>query len=148
MILKHMKIREMKEEDLEEIAKLFANEYAKPPYDVQVPFENTLASVKFFFKRGAGLVAEKDNVVGALIYDVQLYQKGKVASIKEFVVNANYQGQGIGKKLLQAYENMCDDVFLFKLGTNRDAKAVRFYEKLGYKTTEGSITMVKTSDKP
>ena len=142
-----MKIREMKEEDLEEIAKLFANEYAKPPYDVHVPFENTLASVKFFFKRGTGLVAEKDNIVGALIYDVQLYQKGKVASIKEFVVNENYQGQGIGKKLLQVYENMCDDVFLFKLGTVQDAKAVRFYEKLGYKITEGSITMVKTPDK-
>lgn len=133
----------MQEKDLQAVATLFATEYAKPPWNVHAPLQDTIASITFFFNRGAGLIAEEDSIIGALIYDVELYQKGEVGTIKEFVVSAEHQGKGIGKSLLRAFEQKCQDMFLLKLGTNKDAKAVKFYENLGYTADDSSLKMIK-----
>ena len=133
----------MKDEDLKDVARLFAKEYAKPPWDVNAPIDDTLASVTFFYTRGAGFVAEEESIVGALIYDIELYQKGEVGTIKEFVVSADQQRKGIGTKLLLAFEEQCKDMLLLKLGTNKDADAVKFYESLGYVPEKNALSMIK-----
>lgn len=84
------------------------------------------------------LVAELDgNVVGTTF--LKLYQshdmKRPVSQISAMVVDEEYRGTGIGKRLLRAAESWCKEhessqVYLSTGDHNKSAKT--FYEHLGY----------------
>ncbi len=88
------------------------------------------------------LALENDIVVGAIIgvinndeidnYDFKAPKRGRVIDL---VVANDYQGMGIGKKLLQSMENHFKDVgcrgVLLDVFAYND-KAYKFYEKYGY----------------
>ena len=55
------------------------------------------------------------------------------AAIHLIAVNPNYQGQGIGKKLIQAVENKLPELYKLNVPTQKDNKsACKFYENYGF----------------
>ncbi len=73
---------------------------------------------------------------------VTIMKNGNVAQLRGMAVSENYQGKGIGKKLIEKAEEMLQKDKISKIWMNAREKAVPFYEKCGYKI-EGEIFIIK-----
>ena len=89
------------------------------------------------------LVADEDGVIeGYLLADVKVQphlRAPKVAHISNFGVRADVRHQGIGKKLMDAFFDLCrqEKVDEVKLGVcSNNQSACRFYEKYGFEEYE------------
>lgn len=83
----------------------------------------------------------EDQVIGvlALIISDSTYKQKLVARVDAIVVDKNFQGHGIGKKLLENAESYakkigCQEVVLSSSYKRKEAH--KFYKRLGYKIYE------------
>lgn len=83
-------------------------------------------------------VKEIDDIVGF----VTLKNNNKFSTIGLIAVSENYQGRGLGKKLLLRVEEYCisQNIFEVKIPTQKENKAAcHFYNKTGYNINEELI---------
>ncbi len=83
-------------------------------------------------------VKEIDDIVGF----VTLKNNNKFSTIGLIAVSENYQGRGLGKKLLLRVEEYCisQNIFEVKIPTQKENKAAcHFYNKMGYNINEELI---------
>ncbi len=95
----------------------------------------TVASVQAGILATIGFVAEIDGVVvgfGALHKD----------EVRVLYVHPNYQGQGIGKALLEKLESMAIAQGITKLHLKGSLNAAAFYEAMGYQSLNECSTCV------
>ena len=91
-------------------------------------FNKTFADKIFYFK-------ENENIVGF----VTLKINNDIAKIGLIAVSPNYQGKGIGKKLIAKTENFCfeNNVKTLQIPTQMEnLEACNFYKKMGYEISE------------
>tara|TARA_Y100000310_G_scaffold329855_1_gene400451 strand:+ start:509 stop:937 length:429 start_codon:yes stop_codon:yes gene_type:complete len=134
-----MKITIATETDLSPIAELFMIEFAKEPYFEKWSERGAIQRIKQYFKDSKIYVAKNDqNIVGFIIISTFLWYTGLAGNINEFIVAKKYQNQGIGTKLLEVASTYFKNknVKQIDLITHQKAKAVGFYEKLGFKKKE------------
>lgn len=101
---------------------------------------------KIFFeqKRFVGYVYEEDEGVSGCIFALcKISGSKKEIYINEMAVLPERQGQGIGKQLLDAVKDYSKDKGLagIVLYTSEHAPAAKFYEKNGFKLSNGTICM-------
>lgn len=130
-----MQIEKAEREDLQDIldlqylayqseARLFNN------MDIP-PLKQTLEDVINEYKKGTILKAvdEKGKIIGS----VRGYLKDGTVYIGKLMVHPQYQGKGIGTKLLLSIEREFP-VYRYELFTSTKSKRnIELYEKLGYK---------------
>ena len=91
-----------------------------------------------------GLICfHEEKEVGMILGNDEHYYDGLHFNIKEFCVDRNIKGKGIGKKLLNEFtrrlkEKGVDIIYLF---TSRTDETEGFYKSQGYKTLEHMAMM-------
>jgi ribosomal protein S18 acetylase RimI-like enzyme len=82
---------------------------------------------------------QEDRIVGfcSLTLKNNFWKAGRIGNVDELVVDENYRGQGIGKKLMSKIEeiatgNQCSQIELDSSFHRKEAH--RFYERIGYKS--------------
>ncbi len=140
-----MKIRKAAKKDFKEIFKLMNVEYLKH-YNEKWVEKNALKTINYYSKIGKIFVAEIDRkVIGFVIIREEYYNEGKRLMIEELVVNGEYQGKGIGKKLMNYIEAYCKKkgILSIWLITNKKAAAFKFYKRIEYKLLDDTAYFEK-----
>jgi ribosomal protein S18 acetylase RimI-like enzyme len=94
--------------------------------------------------RAAGVVAEsKGNVVGFVLGHTEQHDRGLHFYLSEMCVLSGLQGQGVGKKLIEALEAdlRAQGVRKLYLLTARDGAAEAFYHACGFYTSEKMVML-------
>lgn len=131
-----MKIRRAKKSDAKAIKELFKVEYAKAPYHEDWQEHMLKKKMREYFEGSVIFVAEEDGkVVGFIMGETYLWDKGENGFLDEIVVSSKYQGKGIGKALIQTLENYFrkKGVDKIELMADTESEAFKIYKKLNYK---------------
>jgi len=141
-----MIIRKATKKDIEEIAKLMLDEFKNPPFNERVNIKSVLKSLKFYFKIEKIYVAvDRREIIGVLVFKIEQYWEGPVIIIEDLVVKEEFKKRGIGKMLMEKIEYYAKKNklkrILFK--THKKSPAVKFYQKIGYKTRKDIIDFEK-----
>lgn len=141
-----IKISKATNKDIEEIAKLMLEEFAKPPFNEKAPTKAVLKSLKFYLKIGMPYIVTADKkIVGVVIFKVEQYWEGKVIIIEDLAVKDEFKKQGICKMLIgevEAYAKK-NKIKAICFSTDKKSSAVKFYQKQGYKIRKNRISMEK-----
>lgn len=81
---------------------------------------------------------QENEIIGILT----IMKNENVAQLRGMAVSEDFQGNGIGKLLIERAEEILQNDKISKIWMNAREKAVPFYERLGYKI-EGEIFMIK-----
>ena len=96
--------------------------------------------------KGRVLVYENENIIcGCIVFNIlySLHFSRKTAEIVNLIVDENARNQGIGKKLLTAFEKIAGDNGCVRIEVGSDKHredAHRFYEREGYASTHYKLT--------
>ena len=147
-----IEIREANEKDLPEVLSLFnqpdVDQYVLSIKDAQRIFcqITNYPNYKIF-------VAEADQKIlgtfSLLVMDKLSHMGAKSGIVDDVVVHPDWQGKGIGKKMMQFAMDRCKKSGCYKLMLSSNIKrelAHQFYEKLGFKK-HGYSFAVKLSEK-
>lgn len=136
-----MKIRNYTPSDCPALAQLFyesvhivcAKDYTQPQLDAWATREVDLAQWNKSFLRNTTLVAEKDGIIcGFADMDSTGY-------LDRLYVHKDYQGIGIGTKLVAALEESAKKYGVKSFHTFASITAKPFFEKMGYTNTGENI---------
>lgn len=129
-----MKIRKATKKDFKQIANLIKVEYWKH-YKEKWTEGSAVRTLDYYWSIGKIFVVEKEEVVGFVIVEEEFYNDRKSLIVQELVVRGDFQGRGVGKKLMDFVEGYCKKkgIKFMWLITGRKVKAFKFYKKLGYK---------------
>lgn len=129
-----MKIVKAKMEDIPSIFNLqrlayqseaeLLNDYNIPP------LRQTENEIREEFEKGVFLVAIDDKQ--CIIGSVRAYKENNTAYIGKLMVSPEYQGHGIGTKLLIAIEEHCPAKEYELFTSSKSEKNLKLYQKLGY----------------
>ena len=98
-------------------------EKAKEIYDARMNVETFVAEINGKIVGTASLIIEK-----------KYLHKGKsVGHIEDVAVHPEYQGEGIGKELVQFLVDQCKEIDCYKVILDCADNVQFFYEKLGFK---------------
>jgi len=95
------------------------------------PLTQTLASITADFERQVFLKAIAD---GSIVGSVRAYQEEGTCYIGRLIVHPDYQGQGIGSRLVQRIEQEFGGADRYELFTGqKSTRNIRFYERRSYR---------------
>lgn len=94
------------------------------------PLMQTLEEVEREFDEGVFLKAVDDN--GVVIGSVRACAKNGTLFIGKLIVHPDFQGQGIGTRLLTEIETVCPQECCELFTSDKSVKNIRLYERLGY----------------
>ena len=141
-----MIIRKAIERDLKACAEIFWIESSKPPYNKKRTFERALKIIKEDFRGNDIYVSIADSkVIGFVMVQKDTGIKNQLW-IYEIWISKEYQGRGVGGKLMEEIENIYKQkgIKIFELVANtRNGGAAGFYRKLGYNKDGSMIFMEK-----
>ncbi len=139
-------IRIMNSADLSQCGEIYAMAFPKEHWGIDWTADNAKEYLIDYFeqKKFVGYVYEEESeVIGCVFALCKLSGSKQEIYINEMAVRPDRQGQGIGKKLLNSIidyskENDFAGVVLY---TSEYAPASKFYEKNGFKLSQGTICM-------
>jgi len=144
--MKKLKIKKATRKDIKEIGKLMLEEFSKPPFNERVSLNSVIKSLNYDFKIGKIYIAvESKEIIGVVNFCIEQYWEGSVIIIEDLAVKEEFKKKGIGKSLMEFVEEFArkNKIGAIYFSTNKKSKAVRFYEKLGYKVEKDTIFMGK-----
>ena len=118
-------------------ASLFVSVFALPPWNETWQHTDAFQRLNdiYYTKNSICLCCYSDDkIVGSLFGVLYKWHSGHQFEIREFFVDTNFQGQGIGKSILSHLENILltktpIEIYLLTLSHN---STVSFYESRGY----------------
>lgn len=129
-----MEILKAEHSDLKEILEL---QYLAYQSEAQLlnnnnipPLKQTLSELEQEYQVGTILKAVNDD--GVIIGSVRAYTKNDTLFIGKLIVHPDYQGQGIGTKLLLEIEKVCPEKRYELFTSDKSLKNIKLYERLGY----------------
>ena len=139
-------IRKMEQRDLLPCGEIYAGAFPQEHWGIDWTKENAAAYLQDFFeqKKFVGYVYEEEGqVLGCILALRKICGSREEMHIQEMAVLPEKQGQGIGKKLLNAVEKYGREQGIagLVLYTSAYAPAAKFYEKCGYQLSQGTICM-------
>jgi len=142
-----MIIRKAKPSDLKQIAEIFWIESSKPPYNKKRTHEKALNRIKEDFRSNdLYIVIINNSIIGFVMVQRDSGIKNQLW-INEIWILKEYQGQGIGKKLMEEIENIYKKkgIKIFELVAHTGkGGALNFYKKIGYAIDDSMVFMKKT----
>jgi len=141
-----MIIRKATKKDLKSIAEIFRIESVKPPYNKKRTPEKALNRIKEDFRGNDIYVASVNNkIAGFIMVSVDSGIKSQLW-INEIWVLKKYQGQGIGKSLMDEIEKIYKKkgIKIFELVAHTaKGGALDFYKRLNYHADKSMVFMQK-----
>ena len=139
-------IRIMKDSDLAQCGRIYAKAFPIEHWGIDWTPENATEYLRDFFEqiRFVGYVYEENEEVSGCIFALcKISGSRKEIHISEMAVSPEQQGLGIGKQLLNAVKDYSKNNGLagIVLYTSEYAPAAKFYEKNGFKLSNGTICM-------
>ena len=139
-------IRIMERKDLIHCGEIYAKAFPEEHWGIDWTSENASEYLTDFFeqKKFVGYVYEEnDEIIGCIFAIGKVSGSKKELYINEMAVRPDRQGQGIGKKMLEAVidysnQNGFAGVVLY---TSEYAPAAKFYDKNGFQISQGTICM-------
>lgn len=140
--------RELTKEHIDEIAEIYVRAFNSEPWNDEWTVETAAKRISQMINCEGfdGLVAcEDEKILAMILGNHEYYYNGMHFQIKEFCVDLNLRGKGIGVKLIEEFTNRLkskgiDQIILF---TARGDKTEGFYKKHGFKNFEEMIMMGK-----
>lgn len=142
-------IYDIEEKDLEECAELFVKTFNEEPWNEKWTVKKAgkrLSDVYNSPEFKGFVYSENEKIYGAILGNKEQWYDGEHFYIKEFFIDSNIQGKGIGKKLLLHLEKCLEKegVSLIHFWTLKGDIAEKFYRKMGYEIPEELILMNKS----
>lgn len=139
-------IRAMRENDLAQCGRIYAKAFPVEQWGIDWTAESAAEYLQDYFdqKRFVGYVyEEQDEVRGCIFALCRISGSKKEIYINEMAVLPEQQGRGIGKQLLNTVKAYCRDAGLagIVLYTSEYAPAATFYQRNGFKRSDGTICM-------
>lgn len=139
-------IRRMKDVDLAQCGVIYAKAFPKEHWGIDWTAARAAEYLQDFFeqKRFVGYVCEENHQLTGCIFALRRLSGSKEELyIHEMAVLPERQGHGIGRQLLNAVKAYCRDECLagVVLYTSMYAPAAKFYEKNGFRISDGTICM-------
>lgn len=139
-------IREFKKSDLEQCAAIFAKAFSEEEWGCVWSKERAELYINDYIenKKFVGFVSEEKGIIeGAILGCIKVSWNNDEIYVDELIVDPEKQRCGIGQKLLDAMKdysklNKLAGIVLY---TNEEAPAKNFYQKNGFKLSEGTICM-------
>ena len=143
-----MVFKDMSKDNIRELSQLYVKSFNAPPWndkwseeDAAIRLSQMIDKIGFY-----GITYyENDKLIGMILGHSEHYYDGTYFEIKEFCVDSNRSGKGIGSLILNTFlENLkimgIRKVFLL---TCRTLKTEGFYKKNGFKSVEEMVMMNK-----
>ena len=144
-----MVYREIEEKDVLEIAKLYMNSFNAQPWNDEWTVESAsnrilqMINCEGFY----GLVCydENDKLIGMILGNHEYYYNGMHFNIKEFCVDINIRGKGIGSEIIEEFtyrlkNRGINEIILF---TSRTDGTEGFYNNRGFESFNSMVMMGK-----
>lgn len=141
-----MDFKHITEQNIEIAAKIFMNSFNAEPWFEKWTIETGTSRLSQIMRceGSLGLIAYKEGEPCAMIVGhEEAYYDGTRFLIKEFCVDSNCKGGGIGTKTLNHYvsELKNREIVHISLYTMREKRVFNFYEKNGFKEIEDLVMM-------
>jgi len=143
-----LEIEQIRAEYLPSISQLFVDVFSNPPWDEYWELDWAYERLDWIYRsqgfRGY-LAQDSDRPVGAIMGHFVPFQGKKGFQIIEFLVEAEYQKQGIGSMLLARLESdLRQESYDFvSLLTAKDSSAESFYLKRSYQRDSKIVLLNK-----
>lgn len=143
-------VREIKQDDLEDILNLFLDTYSGKPWNESWDFEIARKKIDDLFKCNISqnycIENNHGEICGALFSRRNYYLSEKEFFIDEFFIAKNYQHQGVGSYFLNAVIEIIKQsgYSCMVLNTAKDYPSEFFYRKNGFLQLDTNIFMYKT----
>lgn len=140
--INRVKIRKAKKQDFLKLAEIMKSEYAKSPYNENWSKHLSLERIKYYNKHFQLFVSQMDGgVVGFISIGIAPSFGGLRGSIEDFVVDSQFQGRGIGKKLFNFAQKYLEKAGVAKivLLADKNADIFKVYKKNGYNESEWGL---------
>jgi len=123
-----------KEKDVGEIAKIYMQEFSKPPYKEQWTLKKSIEQISLYFKNyDLYTIFVGNNVVGFITVNSRFMCPGDVVFGEEIAIKEEYQNRGIGtfviSEIMSLYKKKGYKRFMGIV--NKDSKVMTLYQKLG-----------------
>jgi len=140
-----MKIQKARKADLKEVSEIFRIESAKKPYLQKWNKKTALKKITESFKKYNMHIALIDREIVGFVTSYAEKDNKEKAYVDELWLKSNYQRKGIGKALMKFIEKMYKKkkVKVIQLVSNRKSGAFKFYKKLRYGESKGTVFMDK-----
>ncbi|MFB6246013.1 MAG: GNAT family N-acetyltransferase [Candidatus Pacearchaeota archaeon] len=132
-----------------EIAKIYATEFSKPPYNENWDYESANNKIKLFSKYCDiwKVVEDGSNgqIIGFAIVNVRFWLPGTVAFLEQFAIKHEYQNKEVEKEILQHLI----EIYLkrgfekFMSISHKDSKTFKLYKDLGVEESKDNALMEK-----
>jgi GNAT superfamily N-acetyltransferase len=143
-----MEILAVTHENLEDCISVFIKAYNQTPWNYQWTFEKAKQYLSEYLNSASFvgfIMYDQQKAVGAIFGHTKTWWTNKQLMVDEFFISAEKQRRGYGKKLME-YCNQyarAQQVELLILMTNKYMPAYKFYNTIGYTTTEQYVFMFK-----
>ena len=142
-----MRIRKEKTKNLNEISKLFKEEFTKSPYNQKWTKEQVKKIIKNYFNKDNILILIEDKIIlGFIIFKIKPWNYNDICEIQELVIKKEAQGKGYGSKLIKYLEQFLkkrQKNIWMNIQVNKKSKAIEFYKKNSYKILNDLAIMWK-----
>jgi len=144
-----MGIRKIAKKDLKRCSEILTACYGMPPYNDKFQGKNAILYIESKFKvcKDSSFLIEngKKKIVGFIFGSISYWTNGKQALLEELCVDPNYHKMGYGSKLFDYMNNYMkkNGAKSAMLWVNKNAPALKLYEKKGYEVSNDSKIMYK-----
>lgn len=139
-------LKKSKESDINEIAKIYIEEFSKPPYKEQWTLKKALGQVRFYYVNyDLYTIFVGSTVVGFIAVNSRFMCPGEVAFGEEIAIKEEFQNRGIGtfvsKEIFRIYKEKGYKRFIAI--ANRNSRAMNLYNKLGLYQSNDDVLIEK-----
>ncbi len=143
-----LQYRVFTQEDIPLVAELYVESFNAAPWNDHWTIETASKRLSQMLNRGSayGLLAyDEDGICGLVVGDEEQFYYGPQFQIREFCVDNNRRGQGLGTKIYQELEQRLKErgIAEIVLYTLRHRATEGFYQRIGFATDENIAFMSK-----
>ena len=143
-----MKYSELEIKDLDEVVLLFIKEFNKEPWNDKWTRDTAYNRLKQMINCEGyyGVKAcENEKIIGIILGNHEYYYDGMHFNIKEFCVDSDIKGRGIGSQILEEFICRLKEKGIIKiyLSTLQSDSTVKFYEKNGITYSKDNVVLEK-----
>lgn len=141
-----MDYREIVLEDIQELAKIYAETFNSDPwYD---KWTRKTAEKRLYQMANNGgffgiLSCDESGITGMIMGESEQYFDGVIFNVKEFCVKNELRGKGIGTELLAEFERRLKGMGIRETVLMTNLEDEEFYKKRGFHRSRGIIYMGK-----
>lgn len=143
-----MKYSELEIKDLDEVVLLFIKAFNKEPWNDKWTRDTAYNRLKQMINCEGyyGVKAcENEKIIGIILGNHEYYYDGMHFNIKEFCVDSDIKGRGIGSQILEEFICRLKEKGIIKiyLSTLQSDSTIKFYEKNGITYSKDNVVLEK-----